>query len=103
MIQTFTVRQFKSLEDVTVELGAVNVFIGANGSGKSNLLEAIGVLSAAAGGQVNDLNLLQRGVRPGVPALYKSSFRETLKPVPPHVFRRECLRPQLIRRRPRYG
>lgn len=41
---------FKSLEDVTVDLGPVNVFIGANGRGKSNLPEAPGALGAAADG-----------------------------------------------------
>ena len=75
MIHRFTVKSFKSLLDVELELGRVNVFIGANGSGKTNLLEAIGVLGAAASGRVDDESLLRRGVRPGVPALYKSSFR----------------------------
>ncbi len=75
MLQRIHVKAFKSLEDVEVNLGRVNVFIGANGSGKSNLLEAIGVLGAAAFGRVNDEALLHRGVRPGVPALYKTSFR----------------------------
>lgn len=74
MIQKLKIESFKSLEKVEVELGQVNVFVGANGSGKSNLLEALGVLSAAADGKVNDLVLLQRGVRPGVPKLYKSAF-----------------------------
>lgn len=74
MIHTIEVRSFKSLLDVKIELGKLNVFVGANGSGKSNLIEAIGVLSAAADGKVNDQTLLQRGVRPGVPALYKSAF-----------------------------
>ena len=74
MIERFSVRTFKSLEDVTVQLGQVNVFIGANGSGKSNLLEALGVLSAAANGKVDEQALLARGVRPGVPKLYKSAF-----------------------------
>lgn len=74
MIDRLKIESFKSLEKVEVELGQVNVFVGANGSGKSNLLEAIGVLSAAADGKVNDLVLLQRGVRPGVPKLYKSAF-----------------------------
>lgn len=75
MLKRVEVKSFKSLEDVSVDLGLVNVFIGANGSGKSNLLEAIGVLGAAAAGRVDDEGLLRRGVRPGVPALYKSSFR----------------------------
>ena len=74
MLENLSVRTFKSLDEVTVNLGRVNVFIGANGSGKSNLLEALGILSAAADGKVDDQALLAHGVRPGLPALYKSSF-----------------------------
>ena len=86
MIESLSVRTFKSLEDVTVDLGRVNVFIGANGSGKSNLLEAVGVLSAAASGRVDDQSLLSRGVRPGVPQLYKSAFSARPgKKIPPHL------------------
>lgn len=84
MLDLFTVRDFKSLVDVSVGLGVVNVFIGANGSGKSNLLEAVGILGAAASGRVNDESLKYRGVRPGLPALYKSSFKA--RPGPRHVF-----------------
>jgi energy-coupling factor transporter ATP-binding protein EcfA2 len=73
------VERFKSLYDVNVELGHVNVFIGANGSGKSNLLEAIGVIGAAAFGSVDDQALLRRGVRPGVPRIYKSAFPNSPK------------------------
>ena len=76
MLDQFTVKSFKSLQDVTIDLGTINVFIGANGSGKSNLMEAIGVLGAAASGRVNDESLKYRGVRPGIPALYKSSFKK---------------------------
>src|SRR6266498_6122785 len=83
MITKLTVESFKTLEKVEIELGLVNVFVGANGSGKSNLLEAVGVLSSAADGKVNDQVLLQRGVRPGLPQLYKSAFSEHL---PPHIF-----------------
>ena len=87
MIEEFTVRGFKSLEDVHLSLGQVNVFIGANGSGKSNLLEAIGVLSAAASGVVDDAALMQRGVRPGVPSLYKTSFkRQAGRGAPQHLY-----------------
>jgi predicted ATPase len=76
MLRSFAIEGFKSIADrVEVELGRVNVFIGANASGKSALLEALGVLGAAASGRVDDAALLQRGVRPGVPALYKSALR----------------------------
>ena len=86
MLTELTVRTFKSLADVTVDLGVVNVFIGANGSGKSNLLEALGVLSAAADGKVDDQSLLSRGVRPGVPSLYKSAFPANGERISPHLY-----------------
>lgn len=74
MIRTIQINDFKSVVNQTIELGRVNCFIGANGSGKSNILEAIGVLSAAAVGRVDDESLLRRGVRVGTPNLFKSSF-----------------------------
>jgi predicted ATPase len=75
MIDRIEIHAFKSIQEAKLELGAFNVFVGANGSGKSNIIEAIGVLGAAAAGRVDDEALLHRGVRPGIPDLYKSSFR----------------------------
>lgn len=80
LINKFTIHFFKSIVDQTINLGLVNVFIGANGSGKSNVLEALGVISAAASGRVDDESLRHRGVRPGVPRLYKSAFGQRLGP-----------------------
>jgi len=74
MIRTIQIKGFKSIVSETLELGRINCFIGANGVGKSNILEAIGVLGAAASGRVDDESLQRRGVRAGVPRLYKSSF-----------------------------
>ena len=81
MIHKIHIDGFKSIVSQTLELGRVNCFIGANGVGKSNVLEAIGVLSAAASGKVDDESLLRRGVRPGVPRLYKTSFESASLPV----------------------
>lgn len=75
MIDRIEIHAFKSIQEAKLELGAFNVFVGANGSGKSNIIEAIGILGAAAAGRVDDEALLHRGVRPGIPDLYKSSFR----------------------------
>lgn len=86
MINKIYIESFKSLEKTEIELGLLNVFVGANGAGKSNLLEAIGVLSAAADGKVTDQTLLQRGVRPGVPKLYKSAFPSNDKRQASHIF-----------------
>ena len=41
MIHRVRIQNFKSLRDVTVELGPVTVFIGKSGTGKTNFAEAI--------------------------------------------------------------
>jgi predicted ATPase len=75
VITHLEIKGFKSLVDVSIELGAVNVFIGANGSGKSNLLEAVGFLSAIIGLGPETESLRYRGIREG----YPSSFCASLK------------------------
>ena len=70
-IKEISIRNFKALYDVTIEPGKVNVFIGANGSGKSTVLEAIGVLSAAMTDRVNNNSLQRKGVRLSASQLYK--------------------------------
>jgi len=72
MIEKLNVRGFKSLESVEIALGQVNVFIGANGSGKSNLLEAVSVIGAAAFGRVDEESLTRRGCRSGI--FYRTMF-----------------------------
>ncbi len=83
MIRSVTIEGFKSIASQTIELGRVNCFIGANGVGKSNVLEALGVLGAAANGRVDDESLLRRGVRPGLPRLYKTAFADL--EIRPHI------------------
>ncbi len=83
MIREVHIAGFKSIVDQTVRLGRVNCFIGANGVGKSNVLEAIGVLGAAASGRVDDEAMGRRGVRAGLPRLFKTSFANAR--IPPHI------------------
>lgn len=73
MIKEISIDHFKSIHQMDIPLGKINIFLGANGSGKSNILESLGVVSAAVSGTVDDESLLRRGVRPGVPRLYKTS------------------------------
>lgn len=73
-ITNIAIKNFKSLYDVSFEPGRVNVFIGANGSGKSSILEAIGILSAAISDRVNNNALQRKGIRLSTSALYKSKF-----------------------------
>ncbi len=65
--------------DVSFEPGNVNVLIGANGSGKSSVLEAIGTLSAAMTDRVNSNSLQRKGVRLSTAQLYKSKFLDIKK------------------------
>ena len=76
MIKHFEIDSFKSLRSLSLDFGNINIFIGPNGVGKTNILEALGVVSAAAYGVVDDETLLRRGIRPGVPRLYKTSNKK---------------------------
>ena len=53
----------------------INVLIGGNGAGKSNVLEAVGVLSAAVDRGLGDSDLRKKGVRLTPPELMKSAFK----------------------------
>ena len=58
-----------------LNLSQVNIFVGGNGSGKSNVLEAIGVMSAALDRGLGDSDLSRKGVRITPPELMKSAFK----------------------------
>ena len=78
-ITNITIHNFKSHYDISFEPGNVNVLIGANGSGKSSVLEAIGTLSAAMTDRVNSNSLQRKGVRLSTAQLYKSKFLDIKK------------------------
>lgn len=50
MIDRIVIKNFKSLRNVDLKLGRMNLFIGTNASGKSNFLEAIRVLQGIGNG-----------------------------------------------------
>lgn len=74
MIERIAINNFKSIDGLDFRLGRVNVFIGANGSGKSNILEAIAMVAAKNGNRVDLDNMVQRGVRIAMPELMVNSF-----------------------------
>ena len=77
MLQEIRIKNFKSISDETLHLGRVNVFIGENGSGKSNILEAIAFVSAIENGKINIETLIEKGVRIAKPSLMTNSFFKT--------------------------
>ncbi|CAN5311149.1 AAA family ATPase [soil metagenome] len=52
MISALAVAGYRSLRDVSVSLGQLNIVSGANGSGKSNLYRALRLLADAAQGRL---------------------------------------------------
>ena len=83
MIREIHINNFKSIDKLTIELGRVNVLIGANGCGKTNILEAICLGGAAAADKLDNEYLAPRGLRYAAPRSMRSGFsREELeKPV----------------------
>lgn len=75
VVRKLKVDRFKSIRSAMLELGRINIFIGGNGAGKSNILEAIGLLSAAIDRGVGDSDLRRKGVRLTPPELMKSAFK----------------------------
>ena len=73
MIRKVHIQNFKSLADFEMELGRVNVIIGANGSGKTNILEGIAMGAAAAAGKL-DYEFLGNRIRVSTPEYMKSAF-----------------------------
>lgn len=74
IIQNIKISNFKSIYDLEIELGRFNVFIGANGSGKSNILEALAMIGASKGNDLDMTGLLNRGVRIAKASLTLNSF-----------------------------
>lgn len=74
MIDRIDIKNFKSIAQTSFPLGRVNVFIGANGSGKSNILEAVGMAASIRNNEVALDSMVQRGVRIARPELMANSF-----------------------------
>jgi len=76
MLSRIHVQNFKSLADLTLEPGLVNVLIGENGCGKSNFLEALAFASAAAANKLDNEFLTSRGIRVTAPEFMRSAFKD---------------------------
>jgi len=75
MLRKISIQRFKSIRDVELNFGRVNIFIGTNGSGKSNFLEAIGLASACFSTGISAPELAKKGIRQSRPALIKSAHK----------------------------
>jgi energy-coupling factor transporter ATP-binding protein EcfA2 len=74
MIRELTIKNYKSILDHTIELGRINVFIGENGCGKTNILEAVAMAAGALTDKLSVEELFNRGMRVARPSIMRSSF-----------------------------
>ncbi|HBK98017.1 MAG TPA: chromosome segregation protein SMC [Microcoleaceae bacterium UBA10368] len=76
MIGEVRIENYKSIQKLKLELGRVTVLIGENGCGKSNILEAIALASAAADDKLDNEFLASRGIRVTEPRFMRSAFEK---------------------------
>ena len=76
MIGEVRIENYKSIQKLKLELGRVTVLIGENGCGKSNILEAIALASAAADDKLDNEFLASRGIRVTEPQFMRSAFEK---------------------------
>jgi hypothetical protein len=74
MLRKIRIQNYKSILDDTLELGRLNVFIGENGCGKTNILEALAMTAQALAGDLTADALSNRGIRLARPSLTLSAF-----------------------------
>lgn len=91
MISEIQIENFKSIAKLSLKPGSVTVLIGENGSGKSNILEAIAFAAAASAGKLDDEFLYSRGIRVTEKEWMRSAFikprgiRKDSSPIPSPV------------------
>lgn len=74
MITSISIENYKSIDKLDFSLGRVNVLIGENGAGKSNILEAIALAGAAVSDKLDNEFLSSRGIRVTRPEYMRPAF-----------------------------
>lgn len=74
MLKKISIQNYKSVQNLSIELGRLNIFIGENGCGKTNILEAIAMGSAATENKLDNEFLVTRGIRTTEPNMTVSRF-----------------------------
>ncbi|MGK0290835.1 MAG: AAA15 family ATPase/GTPase [bacterium] len=82
MLQEITIKNFKSIQELNFKPGRVNLFIGENGCGKSNILEALALAGGAESGKLDNEFLSSRGIRVTDPTLMRSAFTKETQTEP---------------------
>ena len=74
MVKHLHIENFKSIAKLDLDLDRFNIFIGENGCGKSNILEAIALGAASSANQLKKEVLVSRGIRVTRPETMRAMF-----------------------------
>jgi predicted ATPase len=74
MLENINIKNFKSIDNLSIDLGRFNVLIGENGCGKSNILESITFASAGINENIENEFLSLRGTRVSETRFIRSGF-----------------------------
>jgi AAA15 family ATPase/GTPase len=77
LIRNIEIKNYKSIERLEISLGRFNIFVGENGAGKSNILEAIAFAGAASANKLDNEFLSSRGIRVTQPELMRAAFKKS--------------------------
>ncbi|MEX3011657.1 AAA family ATPase [Hoeflea sp. TYP-13] len=61
-LRSMSAENYRSLRSIRMDLGPVNLFVGANGAGKSNLYRSLQLIKAAADGRFSHLIAQEGGI-----------------------------------------
>ena len=76
MITNINIKNYKSVVDVNLPLGRFNLLIGANGCGKSNILEGIALGAASSSDKLEYEYFANRGIRVVDPNFMLPAFED---------------------------
>ncbi len=77
MLKAIEIQNYKSIRKLKINLGRVNLLIGENGCGKSNIIESVCIAAAAEADKLDNNFLTSRGIRVTSPILMRSNFNES--------------------------
>jgi len=61
-LETISIKGFRRLQNIELEMRNLTVMIGANGSGKTSFLDILSVLAASASGNLENILQLKGGL-----------------------------------------